>query len=102
MSEITGVTFPVPKKYIPRFFKDGKTVFIKPATVFKELRSGMKLVFYHLDSRQYITSPIDPRHYCPLNPNHPLKSKQSIYTSLCVTHNEPVYANPQNSFYFGF
>ena len=46
MSEITGVTFPVPKKYIPRFFKDKKTVFIKPATVFKELRSGMKLVFY--------------------------------------------------------
>ena len=46
MSTITGVTFPVPKKYIPRFFKDGKTVFIKPATVFKELRSGMKLVFY--------------------------------------------------------
>ncbi|MDD4455504.1 MAG: DUF365 domain-containing protein [Candidatus Methanomethylophilaceae archaeon] len=46
MPEITGVTFPVPKKYIPRFFQDGKTVFIKPATVFKELRSGMKLVFY--------------------------------------------------------
>jgi hypothetical protein len=57
---------------------------------------------YILDSRQYITSPIDPRHYCPLNPNHPSKSKQSIYTSLCVTHNEPVYANPQNSFYFRF
>ena len=31
---------------MPRFFKDKKTVFIKPATVFKELRSGMKLVFY--------------------------------------------------------
>ena len=46
MSEITGVTFPVPKNLMPRFFKDGKTVFIKPATVFKELRSGMKLVFY--------------------------------------------------------
>lgn len=46
MSEITGVTFPVPKKYIPRFFKDKKTVFIKPATVFKELKPGMKLVFY--------------------------------------------------------
>ncbi|MBA7476170.1 hypothetical protein ES707_11549 [subsurface metagenome] len=46
MSEIVGVTFPVPKKYTPRFFKEGKTVFIKPATVFKELRSGMKLVFY--------------------------------------------------------
>ncbi|MGI6022734.1 MAG: DUF365 domain-containing protein [Methanoculleus sp.] len=46
MSEIVGVTFPVPKHLMSRFFKDGKTVFIKPATVFKELRSGMKLVFY--------------------------------------------------------
>jgi len=46
MPEITGVTFPVPKHLMPRFFKDKKTVFIKPATVFKELRPGMKLVFY--------------------------------------------------------
>jgi len=46
MPEITGVTFPVPKHLIPRFFRDGKTVFIKPATVFKELRSGMKLILY--------------------------------------------------------
>ena len=46
MPEITGVTFPVPKHLMPRFFKDKKTVFIKPATIFKELRSGMKLVFY--------------------------------------------------------
>ena len=46
MSKITGVTFPVPKHLMPRFFAEGKTVFIKPATVFKDLRSGMKLVFY--------------------------------------------------------
>ena len=46
MSEITGVTFPVPKNLMPRFFKDKKTVFIKPATVFKELKPGMRLVFY--------------------------------------------------------
>ena len=46
MPEITGVTFPVPKHLMARFFAEGKTVFIKPATVFKELRSGMKLVFY--------------------------------------------------------
>ncbi len=46
MSEITGVTFPIPKHLMPRFFKDGKTIFIKPATVFKELKPGMKLVFY--------------------------------------------------------
>ena len=46
MAEITGVTFPVPKHLMPRFFRDKKTVFIKPATVFKELKPGMKLVFY--------------------------------------------------------
>ncbi len=46
MSEIVGVTFPVPKKYMSRFFDEGKTVFIKPATVYKDLREGMKLVFY--------------------------------------------------------
>ena len=46
MSEITGVTFPVPKNLMPRFFKDGKTVFIKPATIFKALKPGMKLIFY--------------------------------------------------------
>jgi hypothetical protein len=45
-SEIIGVTFPVPKHYMKRFFEEGKTVFIKPATVFKELKPGMKLIFY--------------------------------------------------------
>jgi hypothetical protein len=43
---ITGVTFPVPKPLMSRFFAEGKTVFIKPATTFKNLRSGMNLVFY--------------------------------------------------------
>ncbi len=46
MEKITGVTFPVPKQYMARFFEEGKTVFIKPATVFKELKRGMKFVFY--------------------------------------------------------
>jgi len=46
MTEITGVTFPVPKRYMRRFFDEGKTVFVKPATAFKELRRGMTLVFY--------------------------------------------------------
>ncbi len=45
-SEIVGVTFPIPKHYMKRFFAEGKTVFIKPATVFKELKPGMRLVFY--------------------------------------------------------
>lgn len=46
MNMITGVTYPVPKNYMSRFLEDGKTVFIKPATAFKELKEGMKLVFY--------------------------------------------------------
>lgn len=46
MSDIVGVTFPVPKKYVDRFFTDEKTVFIKPATAFKEIKRGMKLVIY--------------------------------------------------------
>jgi hypothetical protein len=46
MPEIIGVTFPIPKPFIQRFFVEGKTVFIKPATIYKELRPGMKFVFY--------------------------------------------------------
>ena len=38
MNTITGVTFPVPNRLMSRFFNDGKTVF-------KDLRSGMRLVF---------------------------------------------------------
>ncbi len=46
MAKIVGVTFPIPKKFMDRFFKEGKDVFIKPATVWKELKPGMKFVFY--------------------------------------------------------
>ncbi len=45
MSEIKGVTYPVPKQFMDRFF-EGKDVFVKPATVWKELKPGMKFVFY--------------------------------------------------------
>jgi len=46
MIQITGVTYPIPKQYIERFFTDRKNVFIKPATTFKYLKSGMSFVFY--------------------------------------------------------
>ena len=46
MTEIVGVTFPIPKQYISRFFTNGKSVFIKPARCFKLLKPGMKFVFY--------------------------------------------------------
>jgi hypothetical protein len=46
MSKIIGVTFPIIKWNIDRFFENGKTVFIKPATVYKELKMGQKFIFY--------------------------------------------------------
>jgi hypothetical protein len=46
MDEIIGVTYPIPQWWMDRFFKDGKTVFIKPATVWKKIQVGMKFVFY--------------------------------------------------------
>jgi hypothetical protein len=46
MGEITGVTYPIPKWYIDRFFKEGKDVFVKPATAWRGLKPGMKFVFY--------------------------------------------------------
>lgn len=46
MTEIVGVSFPIPKRNIDCFFKGGKTVFIKPATVFKNLKQGQKFIFY--------------------------------------------------------
>lgn len=46
MGEIVGVTYPIPKRFMDRFFRDGKDVFVKPATVWKQLKPGMKFVFY--------------------------------------------------------
>ena len=46
MTEIVGVSFPILKWNINRFFEDEKTVFIKPATLFKELKKGQKFIFY--------------------------------------------------------
>jgi hypothetical protein len=46
MSAIIGVSFPIFKGNIDRFFNNEKTVFIKPATIFKELKKGQKFIFY--------------------------------------------------------
>jgi len=46
MAKIVGVSFPIPKQFIDRFFKEGKDVFIKPAKIWKELKPRMKFVFY--------------------------------------------------------
>jgi hypothetical protein len=46
MTDIKGVTYPIPKKFMDRFMVEGKTVFIRPASCFKNIKPGMKLVFY--------------------------------------------------------
>lgn len=46
MATITGVSYPILGEYVQRFFSGGKCVLVRPATVYKELRAGMKLLFY--------------------------------------------------------
>jgi len=46
MSEIYGVTFPIPKSLVSRFLEDKKTVFIKPSSVYSALKPGMVFVIY--------------------------------------------------------
>ncbi|WP_461864980.1 ASCH domain-containing protein [Thermococcus sp.] len=47
--EIVGVTFPVPKQFLDRILEEGKTVFVKPATL--RAVPNMKIIFYA--SREY-------------------------------------------------
>jgi hypothetical protein len=46
MATITGVSYPIVGEYVQRFFSEGKHVLVRPATVYKQLRAGMKLLFY--------------------------------------------------------
>lgn len=41
---VIGATFPVPRQLLSRILDEGKSVFVKPATL--RLKPGMKLVFY--------------------------------------------------------
>ena len=44
--EIVGVVYPVPSNLIDRIFKEGKDVFIKHPTCFKQLKPRHKVLFY--------------------------------------------------------
>ncbi len=46
MSRIVGVAYPIPKRYVSRFFDGGRTVFVKPASTYRHLKSGMRFLFY--------------------------------------------------------
>lgn len=44
--EIVGVIYPVPSNLVNRILKEGKDVFIKHPTCFKQLKPGHKVLFY--------------------------------------------------------
>lgn len=44
--KIVGAIYPVPYRFLDRFFKEGKDVFVKYPTLFKHLENGMKILFY--------------------------------------------------------
>ena len=44
--EIVGVAYPVPSNLLDRIFKEGKDVFIKHPTCYKQLKPGHKILFY--------------------------------------------------------
>ncbi|MDI6720166.1 MAG: DUF365 domain-containing protein [Methanomicrobiales archaeon] len=46
MSRIVGVAYPIPRRYVSRFFGGGRTVFVKPASTYRHLKSGMRFLFY--------------------------------------------------------
>ena len=45
-SEIIGAIFPVPHDLLNRILDQGKDVFVKKPTLFKELKPGSKILFY--------------------------------------------------------
>jgi len=52
--EIVGVVYPVPSNLLDRIFKEGRDVFIKHPTCFKQLRPGHKILFYSSHEKRAI------------------------------------------------
>ena len=44
--KVVGAVFPLPSHLVDRIFKDGRNVFLKPPTVYKDLKKGSKILFY--------------------------------------------------------
>ncbi|MEM0268770.1 MAG: DUF365 domain-containing protein [Candidatus Korarchaeum sp.] len=43
---VIGAIFPIPSRLLDRIFKEGRNVFLKPPTIYRELREGSKILFY--------------------------------------------------------
>ena len=44
--KVIGAVFPLPSHLVDRIFKDKRNVFLKPPTVYKDLKKGSKILFY--------------------------------------------------------
>lgn len=44
--KVIGAIFPLPSHLVDRIFKEERNVFLKPPTVYKDLRKGSKILFY--------------------------------------------------------
>ncbi len=43
---VIGAIFPLPERFVDRIFKQGRNVFVKPPTVYRDLGPGSKILFY--------------------------------------------------------
>lgn len=44
--KVIGAIFPLPERFVDRLFRQGRNVFVKPPTVYKDLGPGSKILFY--------------------------------------------------------
>jgi len=44
--KVVGAIFPLSSHLVDRIFKEGRNVFLKPPTVYKDLGKGSKILFY--------------------------------------------------------
>ena len=81
-NKIIGAIFPVPFRFLDRFFKEGKDVFVKYPTLYKQLERGMKLLFYSSHKVKAIVGEGTIDNFLSLSPNEILtKYKDRLFLS---------------------
>ena len=79
---IVGAIFPVPYRFLDRFFKKGKDVFVKYPTLYKQLERGMKILFYSSQEVKAIVGECTIDNFLILSPNEILsRYKDRLFLS---------------------
>lgn len=71
--EIVGAVFPIPSQLVDRIFRHGKDVFVKPPTVFRDLKPGSKILFYASGDIRAIVGEATARDIELLDPEEAIK-----------------------------